>query len=130
MTTHEILEKYKVDLVEINNQMSVATSGEYHRLLQEEKDAKSVIEALEAIKEEPRLKVFQITMLEEQEFVELVSDIIVALGADEESVCKLVWGNLGYDATEQVKDVTYRVEEIEGPFGQGSLLYRHKVIND
>ena len=130
MTTHEILEKYKVDLVEINNQMSVATSGEYHRLLQEEKDAKSVIEALEAIKEEPRLKVFQITMLEEQEFVELVSDIIVALGADEESVCALVFEKLGYDVTEQVKDETYRVVEVEGPFGQGSLLYRHKVIND
>ena len=130
MTTHEILEKYKVDLVEINNQMSVATSGEYHRLLQEEKDAKSVIAALEVVEVEPRLKVFQITMLEEQEFVELVSDIIVALGADEESVCALVFEKLGYDVTEQVKDETYRVVEVEGPFGQGSLLYRHKVIND
>ena len=130
MTTHEILEKYKVDLVEINNQMSVATSGEYHRLLQEEKDAKAVIAALLETIEEPRMKVFQITMLEEQEFVELVSDIIVALGADEESVCALVFEKLGYDVTEQVKDETYRVVEVEGPFGQGSLLYRHKVIND
>ena len=80
--------------------------------------------------EEPRMKVFQITMLEEQEFVELVSDIIVALGADEESVCALVFEKLWYDVTEQVKDETYRVVEVEGPFGQGSLLYRHKVIND
>ena len=130
MTTDEILKKYMDELVEINDQMSVATSPEFRRLQQAEEDAKAIIEALEAIDEEPRLKVFQITMLEEQEFVELVSDIIVALGADEESVCKIVWEDLGYDADMQVKDVTYRVVEVEGPFGQGSLLYRHKVMND
>ena len=130
MTTDEILKKYMDDLVEINDQMSVATMGEFSRLQQAEEDAKAIIEALEAIDEEPRLKVYQITMLEPQEFVDLITDIIVTLGADEESVCNIVWKDLGYDPDVQVKDVTYRVVEVEGPFGQGSLLYRHKVIND
>ena len=136
MTTEEVRKLYTEELDKINEQMVTATSPEWGRLVNQAKDAAVVIEKLGEVldgeADEPRLKVYQITMFEQQEFGagDLIKDIIVALGSDEYTVCKYVFGNLGYDIMKEVRDETFRIVEVEGPFGQGSLLYRHKVIND
>ena len=134
MNTEDVLRLYMKDLVEYNKQLSTATSPEYNRLLEKISDAEVVVESLSEVvekeKEQSPMKVYQITMFEQHEHCDVIKDIIVALGSDEYTACKYVFGNLGYDIMKEVKDVTFRVVEVEGPFGQGSLLYRHKVIND
>lgn len=72
----------------------------------------------------PMLKVFQVTLYKQRKFSELVENIVVLLASDEDTAARHAFVELGIFPDTMARDHNYHVWEIDGPFSEGSILYR------
>ncbi len=77
-----------------------------------------------SLKNDPKLKVFQIIMYTQRKRSELVTDTIIVLASTEEKAISEAFAECGYTHEYKVKDEHYHIWEIDGPFIEGSILYR------
>lgn len=84
----------------------------------------ALAEEQRSLDNDPRLKVYSIIMYERRKHSELVTDTIIVLASSEEVACALVFSTLGIARMTKIKDYNYHINEIEGPFTEGSILYR------